>query len=114
MTISAYISQKLQPFGTVSEAQLLDMSLSGGFNLDEEYSDGNAISVGVGMTSFIEELAFAPKLSSVNESGFSMSWDFSGLGKYYLWLCQKYGITPNSEVAELLGISAIIDKTDCW
>lgn len=115
MTIREYISQKLQSYGiTVSEAQLFDMSLAGGFNLDDERSTDNESSVGVGFARFIEEVVFAPYVSSMNESGFSISRNFSKLGSYYLWLCKKYGITPNSDVVGMLGISMIIDKTDCW
>lgn len=99
MTISEYISQKLQHFGTVSEAQLLDMSLSGGFNSDDDYSEENAQSVGEAMTSLVGELILSPKLSSVNESGFSNSWNFDGLKTYYLFLCKKYGVTPDADIA---------------
>ena len=115
MTTGEYISQKLASFGNLSEAQLLDMSAAGGFFLDDEYvASENARSVGIGMISGIEELVFAPKMKSVSESGFSVSWDYDGLGKYYLWLCRKWGVTPNDEVLGMLGISMIIDRTDCW
>lgn len=98
MTISEYISEKLQSFGQVSEAQLLDMALAGGFNLDELYSVDNAQSVGVAMANFVGELIMMPKMSSVNENGFSASWNFDGLGKYYLLLCKKYGIDPDADI----------------
>lgn len=98
MTIREYISQKLQPFGELSEAQLLDVSLAGDFNLDEDYSSDNAQSVGVAMTNFVGELILMPKLSSVNENGFSVSWNFDGLKTFYLLLCKKYGITPDADI----------------
>jgi hypothetical protein len=56
----------------------------------------------------------APRLQSVNESGFSLSWDFATLGKYYLWLCRRYGVSADSDTLQLLGISTITDKTDIW
>jgi hypothetical protein len=34
MTIREYIQMKLNAFGNISEAELLDMSISGGFGLD--------------------------------------------------------------------------------
>lgn len=106
--------QKLQPFGNISEAELLDMSLSGGFELESAYDEAVQASVGGAMAGFIEEKALAPHVSSVSESGFSISWDYSKLGSYYLWLCRKYGRTPNADVLGLLGVSAITDKTDIW
>lgn len=114
MTVREYISQKFAAFGNVSEVQLLDMSLTGGFDLADEYNDSNARSVGMAMAACIEELVFAPKIKSVNESGFSVSWDFDSLGKYYLWLCRKWGVIPNEDVVGMLGISMIIDRTNCW
>lgn len=98
MTICEYISQKLRPFGQVSEAQLLDMAVAGGFNLDEEYSCDNAKDVGIAMIEVIAEQILMPKMSSVNEGGFSVSWNYDGLSKYYLLLCKKYGITPDADI----------------
>ncbi len=114
MTVREYISQKLAVFGNVSEVQLLDMSLNGGFDLADEYNDGNVRSVGVAMVGCIEELVFAPKIKSVNENGFSMSWDFSNLGRYYLWICRKWGVKPNDDVLGMLDISMIVDCTNRW
>lgn len=114
MTIRDYISQKLAAFGNLSEAQLLDMALAGKFNLDDECGERNLKAVGIGMICGIEELVFSPKMKSVSESGFSMSWDYDGLGKYYLWLCRKWGIVPKENVINMLGISMIIDRTNCW
>lgn len=98
MTISEYISEKLRRFGDISQAELLDMSLSGGFNLDDEYSSENAQSVGVATTNLVGELILQGKQSSINESGFSISWNYDGLSKYYLLLCKKYGLTPDADI----------------
>lgn len=114
MTIGQYISQKFSAFGEISNAKLLDMCISGGFSIDDEYSEDTAFPVGKAMTLFIEEMVLTPKVKSVNESGFLVSFDFDNLGKYYLWLCRKYGITPNADVMDLLGISLISDKSSCW
>lgn len=114
MTIREYILQKLQPFGNLSEAELLDISVCGGFDLNNSYDVEIAKSVGKALTKFIEEKTLAPAVTSVSESGFSISWDYSNLGKYYLYLCNKYGIKPNEDVLGMLGISMIIDKTDIW
>lgn len=113
MSIKEYILQELKAFG-ISEAQLLDMSLNGGYELDAEYSKDTMRDVGISIAGFIEKMAFAPKIANVSESGFSMSWDYGEVGKYYLWLCSKWGIVPNEDVVGILGISMITDKTDCW
>lgn len=113
MSIKEYILQELRAFD-VSEAQLLDMSLNGGYGLEDEYSKDTMKDVGISIAGFIEKMVFAPKVSNVSESGFSISWDYGKIGKYYLWLCNKWGITPNSEVIGILGMSVITDKTDCW
>ncbi len=114
LTTRDYISQKMSAFGRISEAELLDMAVVGQFSLDETYSEENAKKIGVALASFIEERALAPRVSSMSESGFSMSWDYSGLGKYYLWLCRKWGVTPNADALSMLGFSAIIDRSDIW
>ena len=113
MTIREYITQKLQSFN-VNEAVLVDFMMSSGLSLSDEYNSSVAPQVGKAMVSAIEELILAPRLSSVNEGGFSMSWDFSDLGKYYLFLCKKWGISINVDVLNVTGLSAIIDKSDVW
>ena len=66
------------------------------------------------MISVIEELMLAPCMSNVNENGFSVSWDYSRIGQYYMWLCRKYGVAPDNEVVAALGLSTITDKSDIW
>lgn len=113
MTIREYVSQKLQAFN-LTEAALADLMMSMGVSLEDEYTADVASSVGKGMASAMEELIFAPRLSNVNEGGFSMSWDFSGLGKYYAYLCKKWGVPVNEDALSSAGTSAIIDKTNMW
>lgn len=112
MTIRAYISDKLKAFG-ISEAQFADISAAG-IDLDAEYSGGESEAVGKALVSVMEELTLAPRVSNVSESGFSMSWDYGELGKYYLWLCKKYGVEPNDDVLSMLGVSMITDRTNLW
>lgn len=107
MTNKDYILSRLRSFN-IEEAQLADMEI----DLYDEYKP-KSIDVGIAMCSLIEDLVLAPKVRSINEQGFSMSWDFESLSKYYLYLCRKYGITPNEDVVGM-GMSQIIDKTDCW
>lgn len=111
MKIREYISQKLRAWN-ITDAQLED--ISSGIDLDEEYTSSNSQVVGKAMISVIEELMLAPYMSNVNENGFSVSWDYSRIGKYYMWLCRKYGVTPDNEVVAALGLSTITDKSDIW
>lgn len=113
MTIRAYISDKLKAYG-ISEAQLVDLSITTGLDLDTDVTAIEPSVVGVALTKTLEECILAPRLSNVSESGFSMSWNYESVGKYYLWLCRKWGITPNEDILDLLGISSIIDRTDNW
>lgn len=114
MTIREYILQKLQAFGTISEAELLDMSMSRSFDLAEQYSEKNAEEVAKAIIELIEGKILAPTMKSVSESGFSASWDYSSVGKYYIWLCRKYGIKPNADIIAMLNVNMLIDKSDIW
>ncbi len=111
MKIREYISQKLRAWN-ITDAQLAD--ISSGIDLDEEYTSDNSQVVGKAMISVIEELMLAPYMSNVNENGFSVSWDYSKIGQYYMWLCRKYGVAPDNEVVAALGLSTITDKSDIW
>jgi len=113
MTIRAYITDKLKAYG-ISEAQLIDLSIASGLNLDSDVVANDPAVVGVALTHTLEECILAPRLSNVSENGFSMSWNYDSVGKYYLWLCRKWGLTPNDDVMALLGLSSIIDRTDNW
>lgn len=113
MTIREYITEKFQSYG-VTEANIVDLVVESGLNADDEYTASNATSVGKAMCSLIQELALAPFQKSISESGFSMSWDYTKIGNYYLWLCRKYGIKPDEDTLAALGVNAIIDRTSKW
>lgn len=113
MTVKDYISQKLAAFG-LTDAYYADVILSAGIEVEEPYTDENADSVGKAMISIIEELVFSPRLSNINESGFSASWDFSGLAGWYRLLCRRYGVTPDSDTLAQLGVSSITDMSSIW
>ena len=93
-------------------SHLMDIGLD--LNLDDEYTPEVSNSVGKAMVSIIEELMLAPSMSQVNENGFSVSWDYSRIGQYYIWLCRKYGVDPDTEVVAALGLSTIKDMSDIW
>lgn len=91
MTVADYIRGKFQTFGiTVSEADLLELSLSSGISGEDEMNQQNIGLVSVAMAGFIPSLLL--RAISISENGFSMSWDTKGLKEYYSFLCKKYGI----------------------
>lgn len=91
MTVNDYISQKFQTFGiNLSEADLLEISLSSGISGEDEMSPSNIGLVSVAMVKFIPSLLL--RATSISENSFSMSWNTQGLKEYYSFLCKKYGL----------------------
>ena len=91
MTVADYIRGKFQTFGiTVSEADLLELSLSSGINVEDEMNQQNIGLVSVAMAGFIPSLLL--RATSINDNGFSLSWNVEGIKQYYAFLCKKYGL----------------------
>ena len=91
MTVNEYISQKFQTFGIqLSEADLLEISLSSGISGEDEMSPSNIGLVSVAMAKFIPSLLL--RATSISENGFSMSWNIEGIKQYYSFLCKQYGL----------------------
>lgn len=91
MNVREYISSKFQSFGIqVSEADLLDMSLNARVNIEDDVDADVIDNISVAIAHFIPSLLLRP--TSINESGFSMSWNTQGIKDYYSLLCKKYGL----------------------
>jgi len=91
MNVRDYISSKFQSFGIqVSEADLLDMSLNARVNIEDDVDADIIDNISVAIAQFIPSLLLRP--TSINESGFSMSWNTQGVKDYYSLLCKKYGL----------------------
>lgn len=91
MTVADYIKGKFQTFGiTVSEADLLELSLSSGISGEDEIDPSNIGLVSISMAKFIPSLLL--RATSISENGFSMFWNTQGLKEYYSFLCKKYGL----------------------
>ncbi len=91
MIVRQYISSKFQSFGIqVSEADLLDMSLNARVNIEDDVDADVIDNISVAIAQFIPSLLLRP--TSINESGFSMSWNTQGVKDYYSLLCKKYGL----------------------
>lgn len=107
MKISVYIKQKFQSFGIrLSEAELLDFALNTKLDIESEVSSENVQAIEKGMAALIPALLARP--TSVNENGFSISWDAEDLKNYYAYLRDKYGLK------DALSFSAISDATNLW
>lgn len=102
MTVRDYITGQLIAFG-VTDATLADIE---GVSPDEVYLPSvNGTEVRKAMIPLLERLILLPRQTSVNENGFSVSWDFEGIGKYYAYLCRKEGVKPDKEVLTAAGIN---------
>ena len=106
MTVSDYITQKIGSFGMhLSAADLLDMTLNSSVSLEDEVTKENMDEVNRAIAVFISSLLARP--TSVNENGFSVSWDKDGIKAYYSLLCKQLGI-------EDVLSSRISDATMYW
>lgn len=108
MSVKEYIRSLLTGLD-IPDAFYADM----GIDLEADYTPGDP-EVGKAVVGSLAGLILSPQVSAVNENGFSMRWDRGQLGKYYLWLCRKFGLTPDKEVEAVVGISAVIDISDSW
>lgn len=113
MTVQEYISGELAPFFAGSSMNT-DMLLLPTDLMSADYTTENEQKVNQELVNSIERLMFRPRLEQINENGFSASFSYADLGKYYLYLCKKYGITPNEDLLVASGISMIKDISDCW
>ena len=66
------------------------MSLNANVVIDDDVMSDNVDSISVAIARFIPSLLLRP--TSINESGFSMSWNTQGVRDYYSLLCKKYGL----------------------
>ncbi len=66
------------------------MSLNAKVAIDDDVMSDNVDPISVAIARFIPSLLLRP--TSINESGFSMSWNTQGVKDYYSLLCKKYGL----------------------
>ncbi len=113
MTVQEYISDKLKAFG-VPDSMWLDIAVEFDVNFAEDASCCTLKELGVILIRVLEELILSPRMDNVNEGGFSLSWNFDSVGRYYRWLCQRWEVMPNAEVSGALHLSTISDGTSKW
>lgn len=93
MTIQEYIEQKFQTFGVeLSEADILDISLSSGIGVNDTITNENRTPVIVAIVKFIPDLLL--RYSSFSEGDLSLSWADreKNLKAWYSLRCAEYGI----------------------
>lgn len=66
------------------------MSLNARVNIEDDVDADVIDNISVAIAQFIPSLLLRP--TSINESGFSMSWNTQGVKEYYSLLCKKYGL----------------------
>lgn len=97
MTVNDYISQKFQTFGiNLSEADLLEISLSSGICGEYEIDPSNIGFVSVAMAKFIPTLLL--RATSISENGFSMSWNTQGLKEYYSFCARSTDLKTHCQI----------------
>lgn len=112
MHVGEYLQGLFRAWG-VTDAQLADVALDG-VDPHEEYTAENRQAVWKAMVPLLEQLILAPYQKTISENGFSVSWDFGNVGRFYMWLCRRLGITPNEDVLDALDVSTITDRSDMW
>lgn len=91
MTISEFITQRFQTFGIeLSEADILDISLNGGLDVDSNVVKDNHAVVTIAIIKYIPNLLL--RANSFTENKLSMSWDIAGIKAFYSLKCAEYGI----------------------
>jgi hypothetical protein len=113
MTIGEYIRTTLNPYG-VNETTIFDILLESGMEETDDYTAENQAAVGRALCKGVESILFQPRLKSISENGFSETWDYANLGKFYLWLCRKWGVKPDEEATAALDMNVITDRTGKW
>ena len=110
MTNKEYIMACLSPFGVREEmfANVYDL-----IDPNAKYMAG-VKSVSMAMIRILEDVLFMPRVESINENGFSMTYNFKEAAKFYVMLCKRYGMKPNDHVLSMAGISRIVDRTSKW
>lgn len=114
MTGLTYIKHRFLCIGSMTDAGVSDFAIDNNFAalLDKELTTDDCSVIATAVSNFICNDLLHPK--SVNENGFSISWNDEQIKAAQKILLSKYGITLNDETAALLGMSVVADKSDMW
>lgn len=90
MTVEEYIKGRFQTFGiNLSEADIVGI-LTGRTDRATEIDENTINVANMAMCEYIPTLLL--RATSVNENGFSMSWNTDGIKSLYRSLCSKYSL----------------------
>lgn len=90
MKVKDYISTKFQSFGiSLSEADLVDITLSTNIDLESDISTENKRAVEISMVGFIPALLLRANWS---QGDMSESYNSQGVKDHYSYLCKLYGL----------------------
>lgn len=112
MTLKDYISEKLRAYG-VGDTHFADLAAAG-YDVDAELGSYSPEQTGAALICTLEECILAPRLNSASEGGFSVSYNYENVSRYYLWLCHKWKVEPKRELTAMLGLNTITDISDRW
>lgn len=113
MIAQDYLRDKLKAYG-VTDSMWYDVSMDLNIDLSANVLEYTQEELGIALIRALEELILSPRMGNVNEGGFSLSWNYDSVGRYYLWLCRRWKQTPNTLVTEATGLNTISDKTNAW
>lgn len=108
MTNGDFILSQLKAFG-IDDSDL--MIIADDVELDAELVVKDAERA---MIPLLAKAAMSPFQKSQSEHGISVTWEIGQLAWWYRFLCKKYGVKPDEEVLEALGLSYIKDATNKW
>ena len=90
MTVEEYIKGRFQTFGiNLSEADIIGI-LTGRTDRTTDIDDKTINVANIAMCEYIPTLLL--RATSINENGFSMSWNTDGIKALYRSLCNKYSL----------------------
>ena len=100
------------PVGTITDEGASSFALDFGIELNDEVSPEDMKYIASAVDGFAEKNLLRP--SSVNESGFSVSWSADAAKAFAKMALRKYGIEPNEETFAMMGLSVIKDASELW
>lgn len=112
MTIGDYIKQCFSSFGEISDAGIEKFAFELGFDSSSDVNSNDKKRIFDSVKKFMDKILMHP--TSVSENGHSKSWGVDTLENYAKYMFKLYGITPDDEIASLVGFSVVKDASNIW
>jgi hypothetical protein len=109
-----YIKQRFSCIGEISDAGATEFAVDNNLTslLNVELIDSDKVVISQAVSAYIDNNLLHPK--SVNENGFSLSWNAEQIKSWQMVMARKYGIVLNEETSALLGLNVVKDNSNCW